>query len=149
MVSFFGFEAPGGCTGRQIMEHLSYLHEAEIQRRKREIETLAEITALAIVWVLSKNPLGESLDLGASHSQKEFMDARWLRDILQTVQSDKEKLTLVDEYLKKTFAALSLKKLENLRSWFKNEGEKESKQIRLLRQSFYYRNRSINAIIES
>ena len=147
MVSFFGFEAPGGCTGKQFIERLSSLHEADIQRRKREIQTLAEITALSIVGGLSKDPLSKSLDLGANQSQRGFMDALWLKDILQTVQSDKEKLTLVDEYLKKTFSDLPLKKLDDLRAWFKNEVEKESKQIRLLRQSFYYRNRSINAII--
>lgn len=123
------------------------MHEADNQQRKRDIQAVAEVTALSILGKLLELPLGKNLNFQDGESRQQFANSSWLRDILQTVQSDKEKLTLVDTYVKNVFTDLPSAKLEELRKWFKSEVQEESKKLRLLRQAFYYRNRSVNAIL--
>jgi hypothetical protein len=75
-------------------------------------------------------------------------DFEWLAEILSSVAMDTEKILRVENYLLKTYSIIMDKKdFENFKVHTLLLLEREFKKIHSLKQAYYYRNRSVKAII--
>lgn len=135
-------------TGADLVAQFKLLFEIDRKMRKREIQAVAEVNANNFI----QNELAEvffRLNLGASlNTRASGNDFEWLSEILSSVAVDSEKLLRVENYLYKTYATtLDKKTLDALKDQTLFMLEREFKKMRSLKQAYYYRNRSVKAII--
>lgn len=135
-------------TGADLLGHIKILFEVDRKVRKREIQAVAEVNANNFI----QNELAElfsRLDSsGSVNTRPSGNDFEWLSEILSSVALDSEKLTRVENYLYKTYSStIERKVLETLKNQTLMALEREFKKMRSLKQAYYYRNRSVKAII--
>jgi hypothetical protein len=135
-------------TGADLLGHIKILFEVDRKVRKREIQAVAEVNANNFI----QNELAElfsRLDSNSSlNTRPSGNDFEWLSEILSSVALDTEKLTRVENYLYKTYSStIERKVLESLKNQTLMALEREFKKMRSLKQAYYYRNRSVKAII--
>jgi hypothetical protein len=136
-------------TGSDVLEQIRGLFEVDRRLRKKEIQAVAEVNANTFI----QNELAElfetlvktdSLDRRSIKSS----NFEWLSDILSSVAAEEDKLERVDVYLEKTFSSsLDKKSYEMLSAQTRNLLEDEFKKIKNLKKAYYYRNRSVKAIV--
>lgn len=135
-------------TGAELLSHFKYLFEIDRKMRKREIQAVAEVNANNFI----QNELSEvfaRLDKPSSlNTRASGNDFEWLSEIMSSVALDNEKLLRVENYLYKTYATiLDKRSLDALKDQTLFMLEREFKKMRTLKQAYYYRNRSVKAII--
>lgn len=148
MASSQEFRFTASTTGGDLLSHLKLLFEIDRKVRKREIQAVAAVNANDFI----QNEMGQvfaRLDLGASlNSRGSGNNFEWLSEIMGSVAVDSEKLLRVENYLYKTYStSLDKRTLEALKEDMFFMLEREFKKIRSLKQAYYYRNRSVKAII--
>lgn len=135
-------------TGGDLLDAIKVLFEVDKKVRKREIQAVAEVNANNFI----QSELNEIFrQVGASDlisSRSSGSGFEWLSEIISSVADDAEKLLKVENHLYKNYSSILEKKiLEKLRDQTHLALEREFKKMRTLKQAYYYRNRSLKAII--
>lgn len=142
-----GFQLPEKARGSDFVSILKSAHELDNRKRKREIQAVVEFRAAAFVetYISINSKFFNSTSLTRLPSSRSITED--IVDIIGTVKDDKEKTMLSKKYFEKLVAL----------SGFSDSGKKivgdllkaldeDLKAIRTLKQAFYYRNKSINAV---
>jgi len=135
-------------TGGDLLDQLKVLFEIDRKVRKREIQAVAEVNANNFI----QNELSDlfyRLNKEATlNTRASGNDFEWLSEIMGSVAVDSEKLARVESYLYKTYSnLLDSKTLEALKEQTLFMLEREFRKMRSLKQAYYYRNRSVKAIV--
>ena len=132
-------------SGADVLEHIKELFETDRKVRKREIQAVADVIANQFV----QDELSELVKtLGGETTYFRNQDFEWLSEIMSSVALEADKLVLVKNELEKKYASTIEKKyLAELKTQTINILEREFKKVRNLKQAYYYRNRSVRALI--
>lgn len=134
-------------TGEEVLEHIKNLFELDRKKRKKEIQAVAEVNASNFIKKRLFE-LTETYQLQGPTAQQSSQNFQWLSDIMSSVAVDDDKKLRVQEYIDRNYAdRLKTRDLENLTKQISLLLETEFKKIRSLKQAYYYRNRSVKAVI--
>jgi len=134
-------------TGKEVLSHIKNIFEVDRKLRKKEIQAVAEVNANTFI----QNELQElfkSFQVSTGLPQRTSTDFQWLSEIMSSVALEEDKKIRVVDYLTKYFGnSVNPNESKNFIDKVLVLLEKEFKKIRQLKQSYYYRNRSVKAII--
>jgi hypothetical protein len=134
-------------TGKDVLEHIKNLFEADRKLRKKEIQAVAEVNANNFI----QNELAElfnSFYTSVGLSRPSSMDFQWLSEVLTNVSSEGDKGNSVQEKLSRLYGPLlKPKDFVEFSNKIMYALDIEFKKIRTLKQAYYYRNRSVKAVI--
>lgn len=134
-------------TGKDVLEHIKTLFEADRKLRKKEIQAVAEVNANNFIQK-ELNELSSSFNMSVGLMQRTSLDFQWLSDIMSSVALEEDKRLRVQEYINRTYVdRINAKDLKEITEKVLFLLEREFKKIRGLKQAYYYRNRSVKAII--
>ena len=134
-------------TGKDVLEHIKNLFEADRKLRKKEIQAVAEVNANNFI----QNELTElfnSFYTSVGLSRPNSMDFQWLSEVLTNVSSEGDKRDSVQEKLLRLYGSLlKPKDFAEFSNKIMYALDIEFKKIRTLKQAYYYRNRSVKAVL--
>jgi len=134
-------------TGKDVLEHIKNLFEADRKLRKKEIQAVAEVNANNFIQN-ELNDLFSSFHMSVGLLERSGFDFQWLSEIMSSVALEDDKRLRVQEYLNRTYVdTIKAKDLKEISEKVLYLLEREFKKIRSLKQAYYYRNRSVKAII--
>ena len=134
-------------TGKDVLEHIKNLFEADRKLRKKEIQAVAEVNANNFIQN-ELNELFSSFHMSVGLMERTSLDFQWLSEIMSSVALEEDKRLRVQEYLNRTYVdTIKAKDLKEITEKVLFLLEREFKKIRGLKQAYYYRNRSVKAII--
>ena len=134
-------------TGKDVLEHIKNLFEADRKLRKKEIQAVAEVNANNFIQN-ELNELFSSFHMSVGLMERTSLDFQWLSEIMSSVALEDDKRLRVQEYLNRTYVdTIKAKDLMEITEKVLLLLEREFKKIRGLKQAYYYRNRSVKAII--
>lgn len=136
-------------TGSDLFELLDRSSSEYSRTRQNQLKSLAALKAAAEVEGLLYPSFETKLSGYELHFVKERITSEWLTALLITVQPDIEKEAVASKYLKETLSGkMNSKDLENLRTEFLRALSDDFRKMRSLKQSIYYRTRSMNAVLK-
>ena len=136
-------------TGSDLFELLDRSSSEYSRTRQNQLKSLAAIKAAAEVEGLLYPSFETKLSGYELHFAKERITSEWLTALLITVQPDIEKEAVASKYLKATLSGkMTSKDLENLSTEFLRALSDDFRKMRSLKQSIYYRTRSVNAVLK-
>jgi hypothetical protein len=134
-------------SGKDVLEYIQTLFEVDRKLRKKEIQAVVEVNANTFIQNDLQN-LFESFRTSIGLIERTKFDFQWLADIMSSVALEEDKKIRAEEYLTKMFSdTIDKKDLKSLIEKVLLLLEREFKKIRSLKQAYYYRNRSVKAII--
>jgi hypothetical protein len=134
-------------AGADLLTHIKGLFEVDRKVRKSEIKAVAQVNANNFIQNELAN-LFTRVGADAISTRPSGNDFEWLSEIISSVADDQEKLLRVESHLYKSYSSiLERKVLEALKDQTLLALEREFKKMRSLKQAYYYRNRSVKAII--
>jgi hypothetical protein len=134
-------------TGNDVLDHIKNLFEADRKLRKKEIQAVAEVNANNFIQNELSDLFG-SFHLSVGLIERTSLDFQWLSEIMSSVALEDDKRLRVQEYINRTYAnTIKEKDLKEINDKVLYLLEREFKKIRGLKQAYYYRNRSVKAII--
>lgn len=134
-------------TGGDLLTHVKGLFEVDRKVRKREIQAVAQVNANNFIQSELAD-LFMRVGADAITTRPSGNDFEWLSEIISSVADDGEKLLRVESHLYKSYSSIIERKvLEALKDQTLLALEREFKKMRSLKQAYYYRNRSVKAII--
>ena len=134
-------------TGKDVLAHIKNLFEADRKLRKKEIQAVAEVNANNFMMT-DLRELFISFQSSSGITLQTNFDFQWLSEIMSSVALEEDKKIRVIEYLTKYFGNTgNSKEVRDFSDKVLILLEKEFRKIRQLKQAYYYRNRSVKAII--
>jgi len=134
-------------SGKEVLEYIQTLFEVDRKLRKKEIQAVVEVNANTFIQNDLQN-LFESFHTSAGLVDRTKFDFQWLADIMSSVALEEDKKVRAQDYLTKMYSdTIDKKDLKSLIEKVLLLLEREFKKIRSLKQAYYYRNRSVKAII--
>ena len=134
-------------TGKDVLEHIKGLFEVDRKVRKKEIQAVAEVNANSFIQN-ELNDFFSNFHMSVGLTQRTTFDFQWLSEIMSSVALEEDKRIQVQKYLIRTYSeTIKAKDLKEITDKILFLLEREFKKIRGLKQAYYYRNRSVKAII--